>query len=232
MAEAAGLPAGAVLKGPRNKRVVYVGGLAEEADEETLHAAFIPFGDIVEVNIPKDFAKNTHRGFAFVEFEDEDDSKDAIDNMDGAEVRATARASPHRRRAPCASLDAHAPPSREGRARPRACERGDGRRARVARWVARPAPQRRDASRGGGGGSNCRRSRPSHVTTDRPSPPPNRAKRDVPPRDRPTRSPPHARMRADDDSSSAACCAATRRGRCSTSPATSSLSGRPRSGSR
>jgi RNA recognition motif-containing protein len=26
------------------KRTVYVGGLAEEVDEKTLHAAFIPFG--------------------------------------------------------------------------------------------------------------------------------------------------------------------------------------------
>jgi peptidyl-prolyl isomerase E (cyclophilin E) len=27
-----------------------------------------------------------HRGFAFVEFEDEDDAHDAIDNMDGSEI--------------------------------------------------------------------------------------------------------------------------------------------------
>ena len=33
------------------KKLLYVGGLAEEVDEKTLQAAFIPFGDIVEVNI-------------------------------------------------------------------------------------------------------------------------------------------------------------------------------------
>lgn len=31
------------------KRNVYVGGLEEQVNEEILHAAFVPFGDIVEV---------------------------------------------------------------------------------------------------------------------------------------------------------------------------------------
>jgi len=34
------------------------GGLDEKCTEEMLHAAFIPFGDIVEVNIPKDFKES------------------------------------------------------------------------------------------------------------------------------------------------------------------------------
>lgn len=32
------------------KKLIYVGGLAEEVDTKVLNAAFIPFGDIVEVN--------------------------------------------------------------------------------------------------------------------------------------------------------------------------------------
>ena len=32
-----------------SKKVLYVGGLAEEVDQKVLQAAFIPFGDIVEV---------------------------------------------------------------------------------------------------------------------------------------------------------------------------------------
>jgi peptidyl-prolyl isomerase E (cyclophilin E) len=31
------------------KKLLYVGGLAEEVDTKVLQAAFIPFGDIVEV---------------------------------------------------------------------------------------------------------------------------------------------------------------------------------------
>ncbi|OWF40205.1 Peptidyl-prolyl cis-trans isomerase E [Mizuhopecten yessoensis] len=37
------------------KRIVYVGGLAEEVDEKILHAAFIPFGDITDIQIPLDY---------------------------------------------------------------------------------------------------------------------------------------------------------------------------------
>jgi len=33
------------------KRTVYVGGLAEEVDEKVLRSAFIPFGDIVDVQV-------------------------------------------------------------------------------------------------------------------------------------------------------------------------------------
>ena len=54
---------------PVNKRVIYVGGLAENVDEKILHAAFIPFGDIVTCNMPMDFETETNRGFGFVEFE-------------------------------------------------------------------------------------------------------------------------------------------------------------------
>jgi len=38
----------------KNKRILYVGGLAEEVNEKLLHAAFIPFGDLAEVNMPLD----------------------------------------------------------------------------------------------------------------------------------------------------------------------------------
>lgn len=69
-----------------NKRVVYVGGLAEEVDEKVLHAAFIPFGDITDVQIPMDYSTQKHRGFGFVEFEFAEDGAAAIDNMNEAEL--------------------------------------------------------------------------------------------------------------------------------------------------
>lgn len=50
--------------------------------------AFIPFGEIVEVQLPKSDARNStdaHRGFAYVEFEDSTDAQEAIDNMDQSE---------------------------------------------------------------------------------------------------------------------------------------------------
>lgn len=46
-----------------------------------LHAAFIPFGDIMDIQIPLDYETEKHRGFAFVEFESAEDAAAAIDNM-------------------------------------------------------------------------------------------------------------------------------------------------------
>ncbi|XP_050433232.1 peptidyl-prolyl cis-trans isomerase E [Adelges cooleyi] len=68
------------------KRTVYIGGLAEEVDDKVLRSAFIPFGDIVDVQIPLDYESEKHRGFAFVEFEQPEDALDAIDNMNESEI--------------------------------------------------------------------------------------------------------------------------------------------------
>jgi len=70
----------------RKHRVLYVGGLDEQVSEEILHAAFIPFGDLRSVQVPKDFSKGTSRGFGFVEYELEEDCAAALDNMNGAEL--------------------------------------------------------------------------------------------------------------------------------------------------
>ena len=70
----------------KSKKMLYIGGLDATVTEEILHAAFIPFGDIREVSIPKDFATNKHRGFGFVDYEEETDASAAISNMHGAEL--------------------------------------------------------------------------------------------------------------------------------------------------
>ncbi|RIA88646.1 hypothetical protein C1645_233386 [Glomus cerebriforme] len=63
------------------------GGLDDQVNEQILHAAFIPFGDIVEIQIPPDPAShNQHRGFGFVEFEEASDAQAAIDNMNLSEL--------------------------------------------------------------------------------------------------------------------------------------------------
>lgn len=64
-----------------DKRTVYVGGLADEVTEQLVNDAFIPFGDIVEIQMPVDYESQKHRGFAFVEFETAEDASAAIDNM-------------------------------------------------------------------------------------------------------------------------------------------------------
>lgn len=74
----------------RWKATVHVSGLATVATVATIHDAFLPFGDIADVTLPKNENPNSnttepHRGFAYVEFENADDAKEAIDNMDQSE---------------------------------------------------------------------------------------------------------------------------------------------------
>ena len=54
-----------------------------------LQDAFIPFGEIADVSLPKNEnpkSGDPHRGFAYVEYEDAEDAKEAIDNMDQSEL--------------------------------------------------------------------------------------------------------------------------------------------------
>jgi peptidyl-prolyl isomerase E (cyclophilin E) len=72
-------------KALNEKRTLYIGGLAEEVNEKLLHAAFITFGEIVDLVVPIDPATQKNRGFAFIEFEDAEDAAHALDNMNNAE---------------------------------------------------------------------------------------------------------------------------------------------------
>ncbi|EDQ90096.1 uncharacterized protein MONBRDRAFT_18666 [Monosiga brevicollis MX1] len=69
-----------------NKRMLYVGGLAEEVTEEVLRDAFVPFGDILELQLPLDFQTQDHKGFAFIEYATLEDAEAAIDNMHESEL--------------------------------------------------------------------------------------------------------------------------------------------------
>lgn len=64
-----------------DKRTIYVGGLADEVTEKLINDAFIPFGDIADIQMPVDYESQKHRGFAFIEYETAEDAAAAIDNM-------------------------------------------------------------------------------------------------------------------------------------------------------
>ncbi|ORX62294.1 RNA-binding domain-containing protein [Hesseltinella vesiculosa] len=69
------------------KNILYVGGLDEQVTQEMLHAAFIPFGDLVSVELALDHgAKAQHKGFGFVHFEEIQDALAAQDNMHLSEL--------------------------------------------------------------------------------------------------------------------------------------------------
>jgi len=70
-----------------SKTTIYVGNLDEQVTKEVLHAAFLPFGEIVDIQLPPDPSSHAqHRGFAFIEFEEEEDTLAAIDNMHLSEL--------------------------------------------------------------------------------------------------------------------------------------------------
>ncbi|KAL0094720.1 peptidyl-prolyl cis-trans isomerase E [Phycomyces blakesleeanus] len=69
------------------KTTLFVGGLDQDVTEAILHAAFIPFGDIVSVQLtPDGGSHNQHKGFGFVEYELTEDAAAAVDNMHLAEL--------------------------------------------------------------------------------------------------------------------------------------------------
>lgn len=72
----------------RPQTTVFVSGLEAKSDESTLLNAFQPFGEIMEIHMPKQrtavqggSTEGGHRGFAFVVFSSAEEAEGAIDNM-------------------------------------------------------------------------------------------------------------------------------------------------------
>lgn len=74
----------------RPNSTIYVGGLHPTlVTSAVLNEAFIPFGEIADVTMPKPEAPSStdlHRGFGYVEFEEAVDAKEAVNNMDQSEL--------------------------------------------------------------------------------------------------------------------------------------------------
>jgi peptidyl-prolyl isomerase E (cyclophilin E) len=64
---------------------LFVGGLDAAVTTDLLRAAFLPFGNVKDLQLPLD-AAGAHKGFAFIEFDEEEDAAAAIANMEGAEL--------------------------------------------------------------------------------------------------------------------------------------------------
>eukprot|EP00922_Rhytidocystis_sp_ex-Travisia-forbesii_P059446 GHVS01088153.1.p1 GENE.GHVS01088153.1~~GHVS01088153.1.p1 ORF type:complete len:191 (+),score=55.48 GHVS01088153.1:109-681(+) len=80
-------PSSAALLEDRLKCTLYIGGLADEVTKDVIHAAFVGFGDIKLVEIPTEKQTGKHRGFAFIEFEEEVDASEAVFNMNMSELQ-------------------------------------------------------------------------------------------------------------------------------------------------
>ena len=65
---------------------IYVGNLSFKTTEDDLRKAFAEYGEITSVNIIKDKYSGESRGFGFVEMASSDQAREALDNLNGAEL--------------------------------------------------------------------------------------------------------------------------------------------------
>ena len=65
---------------------LYCGGLSWDITDESLRAAFEPFGSISEAKVITDRDTGRSRGFGFVSFDSEEDAAKAIEELNGTEL--------------------------------------------------------------------------------------------------------------------------------------------------
>ncbi len=66
---------------------IYVGNLAPDTKEEELRQAFAEYGQVVSAKIIKDRYTFESRGFGFVEIPNKAQAQEAIDNLNGTELK-------------------------------------------------------------------------------------------------------------------------------------------------
>ena len=65
---------------------VFIGGLSYDLTEGDVLTILSQFGEIVDINLPRDKATGKTKGFGFVMYEDQRSTVLAVDNMNGAQV--------------------------------------------------------------------------------------------------------------------------------------------------
>ena len=68
---------------------IYVGNLAPDTTEEELRKTFAEFGQVVSAKIIKDRYTFESRGFGFVEIPNKAQAQEAIDNLNGTELKGS-----------------------------------------------------------------------------------------------------------------------------------------------
>lgn len=70
----------------QNNKKVFVGNLSYTMTEDGLREAFSQFGEVVDLKIVTEFGTGRSKGFAFVEFSEEDMAKAAIEGLNEKEL--------------------------------------------------------------------------------------------------------------------------------------------------
>lgn len=66
---------------------IYVGNLHFDLNEDELKKVFEEYGEVIAVKIITDKISGRSRGFGFVEMVNDDEAKEAIDNLNGTEIK-------------------------------------------------------------------------------------------------------------------------------------------------
>ena len=66
-----------------NKKKIFIGNLPFSVSQEQLEEIFVEYGEIVEANLITDRMTGRSKGFAFIEYADEESAQKAIDAMHG-----------------------------------------------------------------------------------------------------------------------------------------------------
>ena len=65
---------------------IYVGNLSRKVTEEALRNAFEQFGEVTSIKIIKDKFTGDPKGFAFVDMPNDEEAKQAMDQLNGQEL--------------------------------------------------------------------------------------------------------------------------------------------------
>ncbi|KZS97793.1 hypothetical protein SISNIDRAFT_522631, partial [Sistotremastrum niveocremeum HHB9708] len=70
----------------KDSAYIYIGGLNPGLTEGDVITVFSQYGEVMDVNIPKDKETAKSRGFAFLMYEDQRSTILAVDNLNGAKL--------------------------------------------------------------------------------------------------------------------------------------------------
>ena len=65
---------------------IYVGNLSRKVTEESLRNAFEQFGEVTSIKVIKDKFTGDPKGFAFVDMPNDEEAKQAMDQLNGQEL--------------------------------------------------------------------------------------------------------------------------------------------------
>ncbi|KDQ29624.1 hypothetical protein PLEOSDRAFT_11352, partial [Pleurotus ostreatus PC15] len=70
----------------KDSAYIFIGGLNFELTEGDVITIFSQYGEVMDVNMPRDKETGKPRGFAFLMYEDQRSTVLAVDNLNGAQV--------------------------------------------------------------------------------------------------------------------------------------------------